>query len=42
MYMYIVGTPSNIVALCDWMLARISPGSKRGCITSLRPYIMRR
>ncbi len=40
MYMYIVGTPSNIVALCDWMLVRTSPGSKRGCITSLRPYIM--
>ncbi len=30
MYMYIVGTPSNIVALCAWMLVRISPASKRG------------
>jgi hypothetical protein len=30
MYMYMVGTPSNIVALCAAMLARISPASKRG------------
>ncbi len=40
MYMYIVGTPSNIVALWVSMLARISPASKRGCSTSFAPYIM--
>ena len=40
MIMYMVGTPSNIVALWVAMLARTSPASKRECITSLRPYII--
>ena len=38
MYMYIVGTPSNIVARWVSMLASTSTASKRGCSTSVSPY----
>ena len=36
-HLYIVGTPSKMVALWVWMLVRISAASKRECMTSLSP-----
>ena len=39
MYMYIVGTASNIVARCVSMLDSTSTASKRGCSTSVSPYM---
>ncbi len=37
MYMYMVGTPSNMVALCSWIAARVSTSVKPGSSTSVMP-----